>query len=224
MSLRHTALALAVMLATAGSARAILIVGDPVVIEEYQPTYDRVEYTVDNPSVSNAGDIIALLVEFDPDVFNIFNSPWTDTSGTNAWDYNIFYDGYTDPETQWDGAMIGHMFREYGMTYAEMFGSADYPYASTTPAAVYWVPYTETAGSFDLDDTDAAVEPGESQDGFYVYGGGPCSTFYAAHIPDASETFDEGDVDVFSGETVPEPATLTLLAAGAAVSLLRRRR
>jgi len=219
MNLRLTSFGLLATLALAAPVGATLIAEDPYVIEWVG--FERLEYEIVNPAVSTVGDVVALVIDIDPTKFSWFDAPWVDTN--NGWEYDIFL----DPATQWDSAMTGLMGwgREFDLTWRQFFGGMDYPYPANQPAAGYWIAYSAAGGGgYEFDSPELAVSPGERLDGFYAYGSMPCSTFYLAHIGDAgTDTFDENGLPCVSGEAIPEPATLALLALGA-LALVRRRR
>ena len=191
----------------------------PTVFEDYDPAGPVVEYTVTNPSPSTVGDIVAFVIDFSPDDFPY--SYWADTA--NQWKFQDLAPG------DWGSAMEhegGWSPGPFPMTWQEFFGGISYPFG-LLPAAGYFVGYSEVSpGVYQFDSPSLAISPGESLDQFFV-DGRALSTFYLAHLPDASvDTFGSSDLSSFSGEAVPEPSALVLLGM-AAVALLahaRRRR
>jgi hypothetical protein len=237
MNLRHLVLAILVLLAPCAGASAALdpdvydsgfqtlpppAIPEPEVYEAYDSDRDGLEYTIVNHNPSAVGDIVALVIDVNMDLFVYQEYPWVDTD--NNWEYQLL----DDPADQWDSSMTSESWGSHGsdLTWRQFFGGIDYPYDASQTAAAYWVNYSWVEGSEELyafDDPDLAVSPGdEPLDGFWAFGGHPLSTFYVAHIPDAANEFDAG-LPVTSGQATPEPATLGLLALGG-LALLRRRR
>jgi len=219
MNLRFASLGLFVVMVTGTVADAATTAEAPYVIEEF--AFERLEYEIVNPALSTVGDIVALVIDIDPEQFSSFDSPWVQTR--NQWKGQIL-----NP-TAWGQAMFTQVgfSQTFDLTWQQFFGGMAYPYAANQPAAGYWMAYSEVQGqpgTYSFDSPGLAVSPGESLDEFYVYGSQPCSTFCLAHLDDAAaDTFDDNGLPSVSGEAIPEPATLALVGLGA-LALVRRRR
>ncbi len=179
----------------------------PTVFEDYDPEGPRVEYTVTNPSPSTVGDIVAFVIDFSPDDFPYGH--WADTA--NQWKFQDLAPG------DWTSAMVhyGTPSRTFSLTWQEFFGGISYPFG-LLQATGYFGGYSEVSpGVYQFDSPSLAISPGESL-GQFVVEGRALSTFYLAHLADASvDTFDANDLSSFSGEAVPEPSAFVLLGMGA---------
>ena len=123
--------ALGLGLAMCGTVHANFVV-EPIVIEQYDPDDEQIEYTAVNP-VGGSVDYVGFIIE-------AVDLGWTDTAPANGW----MHAGLSDPASSWDNTMFGYPSDYagpsvgYDLTWAEFFGVATYPLGSVS-AAVYFL-------------------------------------------------------------------------------------
>ena len=204
------------------SPTMVLALSDPFVTEQPVTISDQpyLEYTITNPNPSTISDIVAFVIEVEPQ-----QHPFGGTKATNGWIDQPFY-SFEPAGDVWDSLMFdGDSWPKitYSLTWREFFGGIDYPFGSSA-AAGFFVEYIEILpNTFAFGNPSLAISPGESLDQFFSLLLEPGSTYLLAHLGDAAtDTFDNTGLSYFQGEAVPEPATVFLLAFGS-VALLRRK-
>ena len=126
---------------------------------------------------------------------------------------------------------VNYSSATYDLTWRQFFGGIDYPFGDVK-AIGYYVSYSEISTDtykFDWPYSEAPyhlpILPGETRDGFSANVDGPASEYLLAYINDAeNDIFSSNGLQSFRGETVPEPASITIFALGAALFANRHRR
>ncbi len=111
-------------------------------------------------------------------------------------------------EEDWDSPMFS--FLGEGLSWRDFFGGAEFP----GPANGYFLDYSVTDGLLTF--ADDAIGPGEASIGQFWFAGPLSSQFLvaAADVSVPLSNFDPAGLTVLRGTaTVPEPATVSLLAA-----------
>jgi len=200
-----------------------LAVSDPTVIEESQWGGTLINYTVVNPADSRIGDIVGFVVEVDYDYYL-----YADT--TNGW----LAQGITGAPlnaTTWESTMASNNTSViYELTWRQFYGNIDYPFGSVDGVG-YFVSYDDIATDTFQFDWSSSSEPyhlpilaGETLGGFNAYVDGTASQYLLAYVDNSiNDTFGINDLHSFQGDTIPEPATLSLLGLGG-LAILRKRR
>jgi hypothetical protein len=197
-----------------------LAASDPAVLEETDGFYDTlIHYTVTNPADSSIGDVVGFVIEVD-------YSFYLNAGTTNGWKAQ----GYTNTSlnaANWDSYMKADGSGNSALTWQQFFGGIDYPFGQTKSIG-FFVNYSAVAADtykFDWSDPGhLPILPGETLAGFYAWEDTTASQYLLAYIGDAqNDTFSNNGLPPFRGDTVPEPATMSLLAVGG-LAMLRRRR
>ncbi len=204
----------------------VLASSDPTVIEEFEEVGFS-HYTVVNPADSSIGDIVGFVVEVDYQygLLAYTNNGWMAQGMTD------FSEQPLNPTT-WDSKMkVNYSTATFALTWRQFFGGIDYPFGDVK-AIGYYVSYHEIEPDTYEFDWSSSNPPfhlpilaGETRGGFSANVDGPCSQYLLAYMDDAENgTFSSSDGLLrFPGDTVPEPATLSLLAFGG-LGLIRRKR